>query len=345
VGKVAACATACLTANLNLLEEAIMKKIQIKKYIYIPVLLLSMGPMTHAATLNVNCGAKAGLSSITAAIKALKNVESRGSSTINVAGACNEDVLIQSMDRLTLNAMNGASINDPSGGNVAAVTIDDSRDVTVSGFTINGGADGIDCQNGSLCRLIGNIVENSPNDGIGVWTFSQAEITGGTLVGNGFCGLQIANGARGRASNVTVRSNWRGVIVNNGAFLGYYNAAVRENPDVGVWVAQGAVFVCSVCSITANGGDGVHAEQGSTVRFQTDFGVPSAAPYRVMQNGGAGVSLTNLANVSFFGGDGGGGNVSENQGPLDVVCNASFTAAGGLANAGVAAGRTNCAGP
>jgi len=303
-----------------------------------------MGSTANAATLWVNCGAKSGLTSINAALKALQSLESRGPATINVSGACNENVVIQSMDRVTLNSLLGASINDTSGGNLTTVTIDDSRDVTVSGFTINGGADGIDCLNASLCRLTGNTVENSPSDGIGVWAFSQADITGGTLLGNGFAGLQVANGARARAIGVTVQGNWRGVIVNNSGFLQFLSAAIHTNPDVGVWVAQGATFLCGGCSVHDNAGDGVHAEQGSTVRFQTAFAVPTATPYRVTQNGGAGVSLANLANVSFGGGSS-DNIVATNQGPLDVACNPSFAAAGGLANAGVAANRTNCAGP
>lgn len=304
------------------------------------VLLLLLGSAAQAATLYVNCGGKAGFTSIGTAIKSLQSFTPGGPSTINVSGTCNEDVVIQSMDRLTLNAVNGASINDPSGGNVPTVTIDDSRDVTINGFTINGGEDGIDCQNGSLCRLTGNTVENSPNAGIGVWAFSEADISGGTLVGNGFAGLQMANGAKVRANGVTVQNNWRGVMVDNAAFLQFNIGAIQANPDIGLWVANGSTIVCLACSITGNGGDGVHAQQGASVRFQANFGTPSST-YRVTQNGGAGVSLTNLANVFFFN----SGSVSANGGPLDVVCNASYTAAGGLANAGMTAGRTNCVGP
>jgi hypothetical protein len=329
-----------------------MPTLNVTKYIFVSTFLVLIGSTAHARTLSVYCGSTEGLSSIGAALKTLQNsAESRGPSTINVSGACNEDVVIQSIDRLTLNAVNGASINDPSGGNISTVTIDDSRDVAINGFTINGGQDGIDCQNGSLCRLTGNIVANSANDGVGVWAFSMAEIAGGTLVSNGFAGLQVANGGKAKANGVTVNGNSLGVLVNNGAFLQFFGGTIAANFGWGVWAVRGVTFVCSACSITTNGGDGVHAEQGATVAFQTDFGVPIPTPYQVTRNGGAGVSLTNLANVSFGSGGGGGpaggvgGSVSANHGLLDVACNASFTAAGGLANAGVSGARTNCAGP
>jgi hypothetical protein len=42
--------------------------------------------------------------------------EDHGPSTINVSGACHENVLFQNVDRLTIAGSNGASITDASGG-------------------------------------------------------------------------------------------------------------------------------------------------------------------------------------------------------------------------------------
>jgi len=87
------------------------------------LLLLMSASAVRAATLYVNCGGRAGLTSIGAALKALQYAEDHGASTINVSGACNENVVIQNFDRLTLNAAPGASINDSSGGNSDTVQI------------------------------------------------------------------------------------------------------------------------------------------------------------------------------------------------------------------------------
>ena len=54
--------------------------------------------------------------------------------------------MIKSMDRLTLITKKGASITDRSNGTLAVVDIEDSHSVTVQGFTINGGAQGIRVQ-------------------------------------------------------------------------------------------------------------------------------------------------------------------------------------------------------
>src|SRR5260370_646610 len=148
-----------------------MQAFTLTKYVCVPALLLFLGSAAQAATLWVHCGATKGLSSITAALKVLhSSEESPGPSTINVSGACNENIVIQSMDRLTLNAVNGASITDASGGNLDVIQILDSRSVSVNNFTINGsagGASGINCLDGSLCRLNANTIQGAA-DGFGV---------------------------------------------------------------------------------------------------------------------------------------------------------------------------------
>src|SRR5215470_10817229 len=134
-----------------------MLRFKIGGCLSLSLLLLMFAGNVGAATLYVNCGAKEGLHSIGAALKVLQYVP--GPSTINVSGACHENVVIQSLDRLMLSAAPGASINDPSGGNLDVIDILDSRDVSVNNFTISGGAYGISCSDRSLCRLNGNSVQ------------------------------------------------------------------------------------------------------------------------------------------------------------------------------------------
>src|SRR3974390_1661508 len=88
-------------------------------------------------TLYVHCGASSGLNSIGAALKALQHSEDSGPSTINVSGACHENVLIQNIDRLTVAGSHGASITDASGDTADVVDIRNSN-VTITGMTIDG---------------------------------------------------------------------------------------------------------------------------------------------------------------------------------------------------------------
>ena len=215
-----------------------MSRLKLGIRLCLPLLLFMAASTVKATTLHVNCGGKAGLTSIGAALKELQYSEGHGSSTINVSGACHEDIVIQSIDRLTLNAAPGASINDASGGNLVTVTIDDSRDVAINGFTINGGAggaDALDCADGSVCRLNGNTIQGAVNGyGVGIF-FSQLFLDGGTLQNN-FTGLAVINGASGKATNVTIQNN---------SLLGI---EIRTQS-----------FVNTTATITANSGGGIRS--------------------------------------------------------------------------------------
>src|SRR6516225_361325 len=131
------------------------------------LLFLMSASVGWATTLNVNCAAKEGLHSIGAALRVLQNGEGHSSSTINVSGACRENVVIQSLDRVTLTAVNGASVSDASGGKLDVIDIFDSRDVSINGFTVNAAWDGVSSANGiscgdwSSCRLSGNLIQGA----------------------------------------------------------------------------------------------------------------------------------------------------------------------------------------
>ncbi len=212
------------------------------------------------------------MTSIGAALKVLQNAEgSDGRSTINVSGACRENVVIQSMDRLTLIAGQGASINDPSGGTPSTVTIDDSRDVVIDGFTINGGTDGIDCQDGSVCRVNGNTIQGAVNGyGVGVF-FSQLFLDGGTLQNNG-TGLAAINGATAKATNVTIQNNSGGIEIRTQSFVK-------------------RTLSCPGCQITGNGGIGVILRRDSSARLYST--------YAVTGNTGGGILLTEESSAYF----------------------------------------------
>jgi hypothetical protein len=154
-----------------------MSRLKLSLRLCLPLLLFMAASTVKATTLHVNCGGKAGLTTIGTALKALQYSEGHAPSTINVSGACHENVVIQSLDRVTLNAINGASVSDASGGSLDVILIQDSRDVSVNGFTIYAGsgpnANGIDCSEYSLCRLSGNVVQGAGNGGVAVFAVSN----------------------------------------------------------------------------------------------------------------------------------------------------------------------------
>jgi len=308
----------------------LMSRLKVVLSLCLPLALLMSASTVRAATLYVNCGGKAGLTSIGAALKALQYSEGHRSSTINVSGACNENVVIQSIDRVTLNAAPGASINDPTGGNLDVIDILDSRDASVNNFTINGGAYGITCQDRSLCRLNGNSVQGANTAGVGIF-FSQADVNGGVVRSNA-TGLWIYNGSEVKVQGVTVQNNGTGIELRTHSFL-VTDSMISGNSATGVFAHFNATMHCLGCTVSGNGDHGVIIRRNSTVRFVGN-GVTGAT---ITGNVGGGVLLSEESSTYF----GVGGNVTGNTGGLDVACGASATSAK-FATFNINGGKTNC---
>ena len=122
-----------------------------------------------------------------------------------VSGTCNENLVIQSLDNLTLTAQGAASINDSSGGNADVIDIADSRRVSINGFTINGGVNGVVCSDASLCRFNGNTVQGSANYGV-IVVESQATFNGDILqnhTGRGLSAVRLTPQASACKGTVT----------------------------------------------------------------------------------------------------------------------------------------------
>src|SRR5215469_6061989 len=311
------------------------------------LLLMSTGTV-KAATLYVNCAAKEGLHSIGAALKLLQNVP--GPSTINVSGACHENVLLQNIDRLTIVGGKGASITDASGGTADVVDIQNSR-VTITGMTIDGlsgvNNDAVNCQQGSHCTLIGNTIQGDA-DCVGVYPTASAVIVGGVLQNGTSDGIFTFGDVV--TVGVLIQGNPVGVVVRFGgrvrmgvvdpvSFPGFARTPTTiENNGAGVQVLQ-AQFACAGCVIQGNSGDGINADVSSEVRVQPAFFVDgSTAAPSVTGNTGHGVSLGDLSSGMFAGPP---STVSANGQP-DIVCNSTTSVSRGALAAAGGAAHTNC---
>jgi hypothetical protein len=216
------------------MNGGLMSRLKVVLSLCLPLVLLMSTSTVRAATLYVNCGGKVGLTSIGAALKV---VHSSGPSTINVSGACNENVVIQNLDRLTLNAAPSASINDISGGNTDTVQIASSQSVSINNFTINGGATGVDCLLGSLCYLNGNTVQGAAGGiGVGAGALSRVFVSGGT-VQNNFWGINAQNGGGVWAIGVLIQQNQLGVNLVSGGLL-QTNATITGNAGTGIFATH-----------------------------------------------------------------------------------------------------------
>ena len=312
------------------------------KQLVLLLVVFAISDAANAVTLKVRCGEDKGLTTIGAALQLLQHDEEASKpKTIFVSGACNENVVIQGVDHLTLNAEEGASITDASAGSKSTVFIGDSHDVALNGFTINGGFDGIRCFDGSVCRFTNNTIQNSQEAGIFVLTSSYGVITGGVIQGNTkFAGIGVGNAAQALVSQATIRGNLNGVVVNNRSFLHFDSSSSSANSGFGLIAFNGSEVDCGSCTVSNNSVGGIAVAHSSNAVLTLDFGAQSTPPYNITANGNAGVDLANLSTITFEV----PGNVGGNNGALDLVCGPDFATTVGLVNAGLSPARTNCTG-
>ena len=323
-----------------------------KKVLCTSGLLLLMASTANATTLWVNCGARSGLTSINAALKTLKGPESAGANTINVSGACYENVLITDTNGLTIVGRSGASLTDASGDTADVVDIRNSR-VTISGMTIdarnNVTWDAVDCEQGSHCMLNGNTIQGGA-DALGVYATASAAIVGGVLQNATSYGIW----ARGdvAVAGVLIQGNPQGIGAIKGGRLQASIAdpawnPIREvtqttiagNTGTGVQVVEGAQFLCGGCVIRDNGGDGIHADLSAATTIQAAYTSSNTViPPLVTRNAGPGVYVGDLSSAAFHGPN---PTVTLNGQP-DIVCKSALSVSRGALGAAGSA-HTNCA--
>ena len=270
------------------------------------LLLVALGTVSQraqAAKLSVNCDKH---ESIHKALHLLAIGNPQGPNTLRVSGACRGNFVIQGMDRLTLIARKGASIADESNGTLAVVDIEDSQRVTLQGFTIIGGAQGIQCSTASLCYLTGN-----------------------TIQGPGRFGVNVVRGSRAFLESNVMQEWARGVFINEGSQVFSSNDVFQDNGGSAIAVLAACYFE-SVNSNFLNNGDGIEVGGivtlvGGLISGNSRDGVRLLSGDVVFQgptitgNGGVGVHLEDGAFAGFL-----AANITGNLSGLDIDCAPQF---------------------
>jgi hypothetical protein len=285
-------------------------------------LLMTIGPASQcalAANVTVNCDKR---ETIHKSLKLLAQSNPEGPNTIIVTGNCSENIVVQSMERLTLMTKSGASITDESGGTLAVVDIEDSRSVTVRGLTINGGTGGVQCGTASVCYLTGNTIQAAVGVGVGVGNGSRAFLES-NVIQNGGRGATVEDGSQMFSSNDIFQGNGPGVVVND-SYLVASNSSFLNN-GVGI-LASASNLLLHSGTISGSIGNGMTILGGSTAVFRDGTTVTG--------NGGDGVHLEDASFGGFQ-----SATVMGNLSGVDVNCAPQFTITHFVARTG---GITNC---
>lgn len=248
------------------------------------ILTLMLPISAQAVTFNVNCDKPGPIGKISTY---LKLVNAFDATTIKVSGTCHENIQINSLDRLSLIAVAGATLQDASSGAQPVILITDSRRVTVQGFTITGGDTGISCVNKSLCRFYSDTISGAGSSGIfiddseaNLWndklqdnagnglTIDGSKVTASelTVTGTNGFGLNIANSSSLALDGADIENNLGGGIfrvVHSG--LNLLNANISQNPSAGIVVLWNSSMATYQVTVTNNAANGVYVEGNSTV--------------------------------------------------------------------------------
>jgi hypothetical protein len=290
--------------------------------------LLAFSISARGAEIPVFCGGKGSITTINGTLKWLNPIVPN---TLIISGTCKENVLIRGFNRLTLKAKAGATINDASGGTGFVVDIEDSTDVALEGFAINGGTIGIFCSRFSVCRFDGNTVQGASVAGI-QFVQSRGTLDTNTIQRDG-TGLVVleSSSVRTFGGNVIQNNQNDGVGVDTGGSFASFGDSIRDNGGSGIGLNHGFALLLGT-SVTRNSGNGLTVLAHSSVDFESADVVTN--------NGASGIFLRDLSYVEFRGPS----TVTGNSSGLDVACFPQFPATrGALTNTG--GGITNCTEP
>jgi len=290
--------------------------------------IIALSNSAHGAELTVLCGGKVPFTTIQSALK-FANPSIRN--TIVVSGTCNENVLIRGFDHLTLKAKPGATINDASGATGFVLDIEQSSDVTIEGFTINGGAIGIFCSRFSTCTINGNTVQGAASAGI-QFVLSKGTLDTNTIQNHGGVGVAVLESSSVRTFGGNLIQNCSaGVYVDSKGSFGSFGDTVRDNGGNGIDIVHGFAILLGT-TVTGNAGNGLSVTAHSSVDLESGDIVTG--------NSASGVFIKDLSYVDFRGAS----TVTGNLSGLDVACSPQFPATrGALTNIG--GGITNCSEP
>jgi len=217
--------------------------------------MISVG--AQADTRKMSCGEK---STITESLTRLKPGD-----TLLVSGACVENVVIpEEINDVTLDGQGAASI---TALDTSASTVNiRGRGITLTGFTIGGGSNGILVGRGGAAMLNVNVIQTA-GTGISITSNGTARILNNTIWNNSERGVSIAESATGRLDgNLIQNNNLDGVLINENASarIGLDSPnTIQGNRGRGVVVTRSSNARITGNIITNNTSRGVDVLRGS----------------------------------------------------------------------------------
>jgi parallel beta-helix repeat protein len=213
---------------------------------------------------------------------------------------CHENVRFNDeVFRITLDGRGAATIHGPN-PTVNTITIR-GRGITITGFTITGGRNGIGVLMGGAATIQRNVIQETGETGINVAQHSYARIVGNTIQNNPDAGIRVLENSSARIGfqdladpapqgNV-IRQNGApgGVLVQRSAGASLTGNTISENAGPGVSVRDGSHADIAGNHIDGNASNAVEVSQNSEVKLGDEPGVLNPANDTTVPNGGFGL--------------------------------------------------------
>jgi len=237
--------------------------------------LCSFTTVSSAATLTIDCDAG---QTIMAALP-----KSKPGDTLLVSGTCNEHVNIApEYVNLTLDGQKKATIRHPGGQALSphAVYVR-GKEITVKGFTITGGLDGLHLSGPASAVADGNLVTNNKGRGIHIDKGSIIRLLNNTVENSGGIGIDITGASYAYigvfiprvpalSPNIVRNNSGPGINVERTSGAWIVGNIITGNKESGVAVHRNAQADVIANTISGNGGDGITASFGSGINFDSE---------------------------------------------------------------------------
>jgi parallel beta-helix repeat protein len=253
------------------------------------IAIATLGTADHAvaqATRLVDCSAN---ETVAAAVAAAQPGD-----TVVVRGVCKETVIIPAeATRLTLDGQGVATISHPTGittpGPAAHVVYIRGRSITVRGFRISGGVDGVHLSGPAHAVIHGNVISGNKGRGIHIDKGSVGQVYDNVIERNDGGGIHITESSMARIGFLIppqpqlqpnqIRSNGRyGIFVERGSTARIVGNRIEANDGAGVMLDRSSEADVAANTISGNSGDAVVVSRNSGVNFSSDREGPTDGP-------------------------------------------------------------------
>lgn len=183
-------------------------------------------------------------------------------------------------DQITLDGGGQATIHGPDAA-IDTMSVA-GRDITIKGFTITGGLDGINVNRGGSSTIDGNTMQGTGRFGIGVNQMGFAVIVNNTIqdnpdagisvAGNSFAFIGIREAGETVASPNVVHNNGQGIDVGRSAVARIVGNDISNNTRNGVRVQRGSQSDISDNTSNGNGQNGIHVVGSSSANLGANTG-------------------------------------------------------------------------